>query len=353
MKPAEIQAVAKGFQFMERQLSARVEETHISWVLLTPRHAFKIKKPVTFSFLDFSTLSRREKACEKEVVLNRRLTTIYLSVLPVKFNDGLWSFGGYEGITVDHAVVMRRMRTNKRMDLLLHKDQVSGKQVSHLAGVIADFHARAKVVSAPFVPHLAHSLFNDVRTIKDFLIRNVGPDAGRIISAAITWSNSFLKRHASRFRQRALSGYRRDLHGDLHCANIFLYKQPVIFDCVEFNDSFRHVDVLDEIAFLVMDLESFDNGQLAETLLNSYLASVPYLETAEDFKIFSYYKCYRANVRMKVHAIMAGREGNPAKRNEHIERMTRYLSLIEQYIKPQSISKADEELSSSDLTNII
>lgn len=333
MKPPEIKALAEAFQFTGTRLSAKVEETHISWVLLTAQYAFKIKKPVKLSFLDFSTLSLRKKACEKEVGLNRRLSTIYLGVVPIKYVNGSWHLGDHAGTTVDYAVVMRRMRTNKRMDLLLNKDQVSGQQISNLARFIADFHARARIVSTEFNHVFARNLFNDLLTINDFVIRNVGPAAGRIIPTAIKWNNSFLKQHASRFRQRVRLGYKRDLHGDLHCANIFLYKQPVIFDCIEFNDEFRHVDVLDEVGFLCMDLESYNHEPLARTLLNSYLQIVPHVVTSEDLNVFSYYKCYRANVRAKVHAIAAEREENLVNRNEHIERMVRYLSMIEQYVQ--------------------
>lgn len=332
MKPGEVKAMAKGFQFRGKRLSAKIEETHISWVLLTTHYAFKIKKAVKLSFLDFSTLSLRKEACERELVLNRRLTDIYLRVIPIKVNNGFWSFGGHSGVTVDYAVVMRRMQTHKRMDFLLEKKQVSKEQVSDLARFIADFHAGAKVVSTPFARLFTGDLFNDLSSVNEFVAQNVGPGVGRIIPTAIAWSNSFLKQHATRFRERVLLGYRRDLHGDLHSANIFLYRKPVIFDCIEFNDEFRYVDVLDEVAFLYMDLESLNQEHLAKTLFNSYSGIVHYVETPEDLKIFSYYKCYRANVRAKVHAIAARRELNPQKRDRHIERMVRHLSLIRKYI---------------------
>jgi aminoglycoside phosphotransferase family enzyme len=121
MSPLEIKEVEKGFQFGGKRLTAKVEETHISWVLLADQYAFKVKKPVKFSFLDFSTLQLRKKACEKEVILNRRLSSIYLRVVPVKFHKGSWHFGNRAGRIVDYAVVMRRLRSNKRMDLLLGK----------------------------------------------------------------------------------------------------------------------------------------------------------------------------------------------------------------------------------------
>jgi aminoglycoside phosphotransferase family enzyme len=209
---------------------------------------------------------------------------------------------------------------------------VTETQVSHLGKFIADFHTWARVIPTPFDLASARDRFNDLETVKSLVDQNLEPGASRIIPNALKWSNSFLKHHASRLRERVVQGYKRDLHGDLHSANIFLYKQPVIFDCIDFNDAYRHVDVLDEVAFLCMDLESFNEPHLARTLLNSYSERVPCLEKSEDLEIFLYYKCYRANVRAKVHAIAAGQEQDQVKRNNHIERMVQHLCLIERYV---------------------
>lgn len=347
MRSHQIEEIAKGFRFRGKRLSPKVEETHISWVLLTPQYAFKIKKPVKLSFLDFSTLTLRKKSCEKEVSLNGRLSNIYLGVVPIRFDTGSWHFGDHPGATVDYAVVMKRLRSSKRMDLLLSKDQVTVARIKTLATFIGDFHGRARIISTPFDGPLTSKLFNDVLTIRDFAAETIGVAEGRIIAAAVTWSDAFLKKHAKRFRQRVSSGYKRDLHGDLHCSNIFLYREPVIFDCIEFDDSFRHVDLLDEIAFLCMDIESMHRQDLAQILLNVYSSVIPLLETSEDHEIFTYYKCYRANVRAKVHAIAALHEDDTANRNQHVTKMAGYLRLIEGYIglaserSRESINKAD------------
>lgn len=332
MKSHQVEEIAKGFRFRGKHLSGKVEETHISWVLLTPQYAFKIKKPIKLSFLDFSTPTLRKRSCAREVDLNRRLSGIYLGVVPIKFTAGSWHFGDHSGAIVDYAVVMKRMRSSKRMDLLLDNDQVTVAQITRLATFIGRFHSRARIVSTPFDRRLTRNLFNDLLSINDFVAENISTATSRTITAAVAWSDLFLKKHTTRFRQRVSSGYRRDVHGDLHCSNIFLYQRPVIFDCIEFNDSLRHVDLLDEFAFLYMDIESIGRPHIAQTLLNAYSKVIPLMETPEDREIFTYYKCFRANVRAKVHAIAASSAENTANRNQHLKKMTRYLSLIERYI---------------------
>lgn len=125
----------------------------------------------------------------------------------------------------------------------------------------------------------------------------------------------------------------RDVHGDLHSGNIFLYREPVLFDCIEFNDQYRQIDVLYEIAFLCMELEFFGKKSLSAYLLKQYLKRFPCVESPEDKKIFTYYKCLRANVRAKVIALHLRQTRSPIERQQQKTILKKYLEMIRIYIR--------------------
>ena len=141
--------IAKGL-FMDNPINGKLEETNISWVILSETHAFKIKKPLKLSFLDYSTLALRRKYCEKEVELNRRFSPIYLNVFPIRRNGTQWEIGGFAGEVIDYAVVMKRLISGKRMDILLSKDKVTEDGISILAGQLALFHHASVKVKRAF-----------------------------------------------------------------------------------------------------------------------------------------------------------------------------------------------------------
>ncbi len=332
MTQDEVVRLAGGFIYQGQILRGIVEETHISWVILTARYAFKLKKPLRLSFLDFSDLSARRAACEKELRLNRRFSDIYLDVAPLRATSAGWMFGGEGGRVVDYAVVMKRMQSSKRMDVLLAAGRVNQQQMFRLATRVARFHAEAELVDRPFDAHAMREAFNDIGGIGEVTRSHTGPDGKAIVERAIQWSDAFIGRHEPRFALRASLGFRRDVHGDLHAANIFMYAEPVIFDCIEFNDTFRQIDILDEVAFLCMDVESYGESRLADAFRDRYLSLSGAMQSAEDEAIFLYYKCYRANVRAKVHALAAAQAGEATTRGQHLDRFRRYLSLIQRYI---------------------
>jgi aminoglycoside phosphotransferase family enzyme len=133
MNEREIHELAKKGVYKGRRLCAQLEETHISWILLTDTLAFKIKKPVKLSFLDFSELSTRKALCEKELDLNKRFSPIYLKVLPVTSHENGFEIGGIFGKPVDYAVMMERLSGEKRMDHLLSKGKVGSNEIIALA----------------------------------------------------------------------------------------------------------------------------------------------------------------------------------------------------------------------------
>lgn len=311
---------------------ALLVETHISWVFLMDDYAYKIKKPVRFSFLDFSTLEKRKYYCEKEVVLNRRLSKdMYLDTIPVYKNGK--SFSLKEGEVYDYAVKMRRMDTELEMDKLLEKNRVGSEIIKNLASVVAAFHSTATIVKrSPSIADLQNR-FNDITEIQDDCSRLLGEEFSDLIPQMIEQSNVFLLNNNHYIKERAGNGLVRDGHGDLHTGNIFLYSVPVIFDCIEFNDEMRQLDILDEVAFLAMDLESFNRFDLSEIFYHSYMRESGLEEEVQSLHLYQYYKCYRASVRAKVCLIKAVQGNSKQAIKKSADNALRYFQLIKYYLQ--------------------
>ena len=308
-------------------------ETHISWVIMAKKEVFKIKKPLKFSFLDFSTLQQRRYFCEREVALNRRLAPdMYLGVIPICEKDGLGPLGEGCGPVVEYAVRMRRMDETRQLDRLLEKGGVTPAEMDGLAQMLADFHRDARVVAEAEDWLGLYREFDDLRSVFPVLESTLGADAGKKIVGALNQSRTFLKGLVLRIEARKGAGFVRDGHGDLHCRNIFMTHPPVIFDCIEFSDELRTLDVLSEIGFLCMDLERFGRGDLSDAFARDYQGYFPCIENEDDQRLLLFYKMYRANVRMKVTALALGPSvaaGKPEP--EAVGLLKSYSSLFDQY----------------------
>ncbi|CAG5017856.1 hypothetical protein DYBT9275_05860 [Dyadobacter sp. CECT 9275] len=328
MNEREIQILAEKGIYNGKPLCAQLEETHISWILLSDTFAFKIKKPVKLSFLDFSELSVRKTLCEKELNLNKRFSPIYLKVLPVNHGENGYEIGGGHGNPVDYAVMMERLPAEKRMDRQLSAGKVGSNEMIALAETIAQMHRDAPVVYLSFDPWTQIATFNDIAGIRPFILKHSSPGYLEIIDHAIAFSNAFIHQYEGRIRERQRLGFVRDIHGDLHSGNIFISDKPIIFDCIEYNDAFRHIDVLSDIAFLCMDLEAFGHDALSEIFLSVYCDRFPIFQTAADNLIFLYYKCLRANIRAKVNALSAMESEDIAGFQRHLEAAEKYLRVM-------------------------
>lgn len=332
MQESEVKELAINGYFQGQQINGKIIETHISWVLFSEKYAFKIKKPLKLQFLDFSTLKLREKYCHKEVALNSRFSHIYLDVIPINLSNNIYSLdGGEEGIA-EYAVRMKKLQQAKKMDVLLEKGKVKVEDIKNLARQISTFHKNSKIINKPYRISVERGLFNEIGKLIPFINEKLGKKYAKVISNAIDWSDRFLIAHEARFRERIKKGFKRDVHGDLHSGNIFLYKNPVIFDCIEFNDDFRQIDVLYELAFLCMDLEAYKENEFANTLLMEYRNNIKVFEKKEDEAIFLYYKCLRANVRAKVHVLRAIQENGEKEVDSEDLDIIKYIDLMETYL---------------------
>lgn len=311
--------------------------THASWVLLTPEFAYKIKKPVQFSFLDYSTPAKRKAACLEEMRLNQRLAPkLYLDVVEVQENKGRYTLGASGQQGIDYALKMRRMNPKRQMDILLEADRVTTNHVLAVAECLAPFHQNAE--RRYDLVHLDNlkNQFNDIAVILPFLEKHFPEEACSIIESSIQLSDQFLEEHLDRLLERQAKGWVIDGHGDLHSRNIFLMKKPVIFDCIEFNEAFRLMDILSEIAFFCMDLHYFGRQDLAAHFLQRYLQLVPCIEDIKDWNIFHYFKLYRANVRLKVNGLNAMQAEDEEALQKNIPTIKAYLNLYRYYLKALS-----------------
>ena len=285
----------------------RLIETHISWVLLTGEYAYKIKKPVDFGFLDFSTLEKRQRYCEHELRLNRRLAAdIYLDIVTINGEADEPHLSG-DGEILEFAVKMSQFPQSAQLDNMLAADELTFEHMDAFALMIADFHQQIEVAgsSADYGDneHVFQPVEENYRQIK----QHIDTTAYNVKLQKISeWSRSVSIQLGADFKQRKHDGFIRECHGDMHLRNmVWLKGLPMAFDCIEFNATLRWIDVLSEVAFLVMDLQDRQQQQFANHFLNSYL------EVTGDYaglSVLPFYLAYRAMVRAKVNALRLEQE---------------------------------------------
>ncbi len=285
--------------YPEKPAEIDLVQTHISAIFFSGEHVYKVKKPVNFGFLDFTTLEKRRYYCQQEVDLNRRLAKeVYLGVVEVRFHQGRVSIGEGPGEVVEYAVKMKRLPQDCMMDQWLAKGAITPEVVDRIAAKLANFHAQAAT-------GLEISKFGNVHAIRGNVEENFSQTEKYVGSALtpglygeiIKANRRFLACHLPLFNKRIADGKIRDCHGDLHLQHICLGEEIVIFDCIEFNQRFRYSDVAADIAFLLMDLDYHQ-----QPLLSAQLAS-HYLRVSQDWPLhllLDFYKSYRAYVRAKV-----------------------------------------------------
>ncbi len=317
--------------YPEHPAHVEARETQISVVFLTGAYAYKIKKPLTFSFLDFTTLESRKIACEREVTLNRRLAPdVYLGVVPIaRAAHGLRVGGG--GEVVEYAVKMVQLPEEGMLDHLLQRGAANQDMVRRLAKDIAAFHKRAATG-----PEIARQ--GGLETTRQFVEGNLrdGEEFPGLHPDHEAWertksfSRAFMERRAPLFRKREAEGRIRDGHGDLHAAQVCFHDGRItILDCIEFNDRFRYGDAISDLAFMAMDLDFYGRPDLSHAFVQAYLDET---QDWEGLELLPFYKAYRACVRGKVAGYrMRDPDAAEAVRREAEERGRRYYALAAEY----------------------
>ena len=277
-------------------------ETHISWVILTGQFAYKIKKPVNFGFLDFSTLEKRRHYCDQELQLNRRLAPeIYLKVVAISGSKDKPSLKS-SGKVIEYAVKMKQFPQAAQLDNMLASGRLNTDHIDAIAHMVAEFHQNTDVADdtmeygrSNMIYHPVEENFTQIKAHLDTVVY-----AEKLVKLE-QWCNAEFLRLKPYFEQRKQDGFVRECHGDMHLRNLlWLDDHAIAFDCIEFNSKLRWIDVISEVAFLVMDLHERKQLRLANHFLNTYL------ELTGDYEGLSalpFYLCYRALVRAKVNAL--------------------------------------------------
>jgi uncharacterized protein len=307
----------------------RAIQTHISWVFIASPFVFKVKKPVNLGFLDFSTLEKRRHLCQREIDLNRRLCPeIYLETVPIYASDPGFSFKP-PGDIVEYAVKMKELPHGWFLNELLEKNLVTEHQINRVISTLHRFYQAER--PTPEIEQWGTPEKLKISTDENFA--QVEPFVGKTISSAAIetirhYTNRFYVANANLFRERIQHHRILDCHGDLHLDHVHLTPDATtIFDCIEFNDRFRFIDIANDLAFLAMDFDFKGRSDLGNLLLRNAARE---FDDAEILKVANFYKCYRAFVRGKVETIQAT-EKETRNPQEHERQAGRYFRLALRY----------------------
>ena len=305
-------------------------QTHISWVFLAGDFAYKIKKPVKLQFLDFSTLQRRHTCCLDELRLNQRFAAdIYLAVIPICHTPQQPQLEG-TGEPIEYAVKMRRFDEAGRLDRVCARGELRPAHLTDLADTLAAFHQAAAV--APPGSHwgLPREVLGPTRdNFADLRQHLPQVDLKPRLAALQGWTEAQFGQIRPMLMQRKRRGCVRECHGDLHLANMVLIDQRVrLFDCIEFSEDLRWIDVASDIGFAYVDLLAHAQPGLGNWFLNQVLSRSGDYQVAQ---VLRFYAVYRALVRAKVAAL--GLNPAPGAATEAMA----YLALAEQLVVPPPV----------------
>jgi len=320
----------------DRPRRVRLAQTHISEVYLTDRFAFKLKKPVRFDFLDYSTPELRHRACQAEVRLNRRLAPdVYLGVLAVvRRADGSLGLGAgdnLQGEPIDWLVQMRKLPLDRTLDAAIRRGTLDDADVRRAADLLTGFYLGAPPVDLAAEDYRRQLERHVAGNLQELFAprRNLAPEVVRRVHG---FQLRMLALAAERFDERVGQGRIVEGHGDLRPEHVCLVDPPVVIDCIEFNDEFRTLDVVDELGFLAMECDALGAHGVGQQFLDSYLQASG---DAASPPLMAFYQSYRACVRSKVAALRADQlEGSHAQRA--VDEARRYLQLADRYIAPHN-----------------
>ena len=317
----------------EEPVPVEMVQTHISVVLLGRERVLKLKKPVNFGFLDYSTLEQRRIACEAEVSLNRRLCEhTYLGVQPIGQVEGQPQLSD-AGPVIDYAVLMTRLPADRMLDEMVRRHVVTEAHLDRVAHRLSEFHRTAR--RGPEID--AWGTWEQARRNWDENFTQTSPFVGRTIETSAyqllrDWVEQWLARDRAVLDERIRGGRVVDGHGDVRGESVCVINGICIFDCIEFNDRFRCCDVASEVAFLAMDLDVLGRPDLGYYVTERYAA---HAADAGLFRLLPFYRCYRAYVRGKVLSFRLDEpEFSTADKSRAAERAAEYFELARRYATP-------------------
>ncbi|SHI98481.1 hypothetical protein SAMN02745165_01331 [Malonomonas rubra DSM 5091] len=316
----------------------KLVETHISFIFLAGNYAYKLKKPVNFGFLNYSTLEQRRHFCAEELRLNRRFAPeLYLDVVSIGNTPAEPILNGLPAI--DYMVRMHRFPPQDELDQMLVEERLTAQIMEQFAEYLASCHQHAPEVTtnsrfgtAAAIHQPEMENFSQIRPLLD------DPRHQAQLDRLEAWTETTHERLRDQLEERKTTGFIRECHGDVHLANMLWHQgKPRLFDCIEFNDNLRCIDPVCDYAFLLMDLADRGTKELGGYFLNRYL------QQSGDFSglaLLNYYCCYRAMVRAKVFCLRLQQSGvSEEERQRDAQLLESYLKLAEDYSsdRPQAL----------------
>jgi len=333
--PALIQQMTQpGFYPHPVQEPIQLIQTHISYVLLTGEYAYKVKKPMNFGFLNYSTLESRKHFCQEELRLNQRgAAELYLEVLPITENEQQYQLGDTRE-PVEYVLKMRQFPQDMLLINMFSQGKIDEKLMVDLGRVVAQYHAKAAIND--YIRS-----FGEVAQVRQAFDENY-EQSEKYIGKAQTqnqfdetkaYTDKFFAEKESFFKKRMAGNFIRECHGDLYMQNICLWHDKILlFDCIEFNEPFRFVDVMYDVAFAVMDFEARGRKDLGNIFLNTYLEQTG---DWEGLQVYPLYLSRQAYVRAKVNSFLLDDPGVPAAvKEESAKTAANYYRQAWEYTKP-------------------
>jgi len=312
-----------------------VLETGISWVLLAGEYAYKLKKPLNLGFLDYTTLERRHRYCREELRRNRWLAPdLYQAVVAITGSESAPRIGG-DGPVLEYAVQMRRFPQSSLLSQRADQGALAVCWLDRLGTILAAFHRQAEVVDADSPwgspAHVRQWAEDNLATLRCCLTDSPLLEPLEELAA---WSDAELTRQESLIMARKRDGWIRQCHGDLHLNNVVVLEdRPVPFDAIEFNPELSAIDVLNELAFLMMDLDERGYRGLGFRCLDRYLAASAH---SGGVAVIPFYAVYRALVRAKVAALDLRETTDETERGALLEQCSDYLAAARHWSTPST-----------------
>ncbi|MGM3309049.1 AAA family ATPase [Anabaena sp. WFMT] len=310
-------------------------QTHVSYVLLTGDYAYKLKKPVNFGFLDYSTLEKRSHFCQEELRLNQRgAGELYLEVVPIALVSEQYHLGD-TGETVEYALKMRQFPQESLFSELFAQGKLNEMHLEELGRVVAQYHSQAQtndyIRSFGEVSQVQLSINENYTQTQNYI---GGPQTQEQFAQTKEYTDNFFAQRPELFTSRIANNYIRECHGDLHLRNIALWHDKImLFDCIEFNEPFRFVDVMYDVAFTVMDIEARGRKDLGNAFLNAYAEQTG---DWEGLQVLPLYLSRQAYVRAKVTSFLLDDSSVPATvKEEAANTASAYYRQAWEYTKPK------------------
>ncbi|MEM6838957.1 MAG: AAA family ATPase [Cyanobacteria bacterium P01_C01_bin.120] len=318
------------------QTPIQLMQTHVSYVLLTGEFAYKVKKPVDFGFLNYSTLEKRQHFCAEELRLNQRAAdSLYLDVLPIGQAGDRFQLGDADNV-VEYVVKMRQFPQSALLSQMFEQGDLTAALLQQLAEAIADFHLTAKtndyIRAFGTVENVRQSIDENYDQTAGFI---GGPQTQQQFDETKAYTDQFFATQQGLLQQRLEQDKIRACHGDLHLNNICYWQnQLLLFDCIEFNEPFRFVDVMFDIAYIIMDLTVAERQDLAASFLSHYVECTG---DWEGLQVLPLYVSRQSYVRAKVTSFLLGDPSiDAAVKQAASAKAAKYYTLAWSYVQPQT-----------------